>query len=263
MKSEFRSTSVTKTNIFTSWIRQKISDAIAFSQLIFKHYYDQKHKFVHFSKKNWTLLRLHQNYSIPFTKKLEKKLFQQFVESFKIFQRVENLVYKLEIPTHWRIHSVFIIAQLKLVFDPKSDFYGRQRTQPSSVHVEENIDTIKSYVVEKIIRIRITIRSKKYFIKWKGYGSEKNAWKNLFEMNNALNLIRKYEKRHPNDVFSDQSSSPKNQFIRKRGRLRKWKRWWKHHPSFCWRQIVTKTKFYFSLIGIFLSRILTRSLFSI
>ena len=52
LKSKSRLTSVTKTNIFTNWICQKISDAITFSQLIFKHYYNQKHKLVYFSKRS-------------------------------------------------------------------------------------------------------------------------------------------------------------------------------------------------------------------
>ena len=211
--------SVSEPIISTKWIWQKVADAIMFSQLISKHYYDQKHKSIQFSKKSWTLLRLHQKYNISFTKKLGKKLFQQFVEFFKILQRIENLVYRLEIPNHWRIHFVFIIVQLKSVFDSNLDFYSRQRTKPSSVHVKKNIDAIKSYVIEKIIKIRTSVRDKEYLIRWKKYGPENDAWRNLSKMNNVLNLVKKYEKRHSNHF---PSASLKDQFIiRKKSRLKK------------------------------------------
>ena len=209
--------SISESVISVEWIRQKITDAIAFSQLISKHYYDQKHKSIQFSKKSWALFRLHQKYSIFFIKKLEKFFFEQFVKFFKILQRIKNFVYRLEISNHWRIHFVFIIVQLKSVSDSNLDFYNRQRIKFFSVHVKKDIDAVKNYVIEKIIKIRISIRDKEYFIRWKKYGSENDAWKNLSKMNNALNLVRKYEKQHSNHL----SANSKNQFTKKRNRSKK------------------------------------------
>lgn len=95
--------------ISAAWIWQKVADVIIFFNLVFKHHYDQKHKTIRLFVENWILLRFHWNYSISSTTNLKKKLFQQFVKFFKIFQQIKNFVYKLEISVHWRIHSVFII----------------------------------------------------------------------------------------------------------------------------------------------------------
>lgn len=147
---------------------------------------------------DWTLFRLHRKYSISFTEQLKKKLFQQFVKSFKIFQKIENLASKLKILVHWQIHSIFIIVQLKSVLFSKTNFYERQKTRPLPVHVDDDTDFVKNFVLKKIVDFRQSVREKKYFVKWKNYDSEKNVWRNFFEMKNALNLIRKYEEKNPN-----------------------------------------------------------------
>ena len=199
-----------------AWIRQEVADAIAFSNIVSKHYYDQKHKAVRLLVGSWALLRLHRGYSIPSTADLGKKLSQQFVGPFKVLQRVGNLAYKLEIPSHWRIHPVFTIAQLEPVPDPKSDPYGRQRSQPPSVHVDGDTDAVKSYVVEKIIRSRQSARGKEYLIRWEGYGPEDDAWRSLPEMGNALDLVREFEGRTSQST-SDSVPIPK----RRPGRFKK------------------------------------------
>ena len=180
-------------HISTKWIRQKIVDVIIFSNIVSKYYYDQKNKSIQLFVNSWALFRFYRNYSI-FSINLSKKFFQQLVESLKIFKKINNFVYKLKISIHWRFHFVFIIAQLKSVFNFKIDFYDCQQVQFLSMHINENINAIKNYVVEKIIKFRQSARGKKYLIKWQDYKSKKNAWKNLFEMNNALNLVQKFEK---------------------------------------------------------------------
>ena len=244
--TDFAKNLVSETNLSPYAIRQKITDVIAFFQLIFKYHYDQKHKSVQLAKSSYALLRLHRDYSIFFTEKLKKKLFQQFVKSFKILKKIEILIYQLDISAHWRVHSVFIIVQFESVSNSDSNSYDRQRSRPPSMHVEENTDTIKNYVLKKIIRFRQSARDKKYFVKWKNYESEKNAWRNLPEMKNALNLIRKYEKittfafsarrfKHfefkMSVFFQIRSSDP--QSIRKRDHFKKTiQKWWKHTPVF-------------------------------
>lgn len=61
---------------------------------------------------DWTLLRLHKGYKIPFTLGVTKKLTQHYVGPFQVLERVGRPAYKLDIPEGWLIHSVFTVAQL-------------------------------------------------------------------------------------------------------------------------------------------------------
>lgn len=210
-------------------IRQEIADAIAFSQVISKYHYDLKHKPVQLSEGSYVLLRLHRGYSIPSTEELGKKLSQQFVGPFKVLKKIGTLAYQLDIPAHWRIHPVFTIAQLEPVPNPDSDPYDRQRSRPPPVHVEGDTDTIKSYVLERIIRSRQSARGKEYLVRWKGYGPEEDAWRSLPEMGNALDLVKEYEattsalpaRRPKHSESKTPVPSQVRQPIRKRGRPRK------------------------------------------
>ena len=54
---------------------------------------------------------------------------------------------------------------------------------------------MKSYVLKKIINRRETAKCDiEYLIKWKEYEPKLNIWRNLSEMNDAINLMRVYEK---------------------------------------------------------------------
>ena len=90
--------------------RQTVENSIAFSQVMFKHYYDKRHSNHLFKINDWILLKLHKGYNISSTKILRKKLSQQYVESFMIIEKIDNLIFCLTISEYWRIHSVISIA---------------------------------------------------------------------------------------------------------------------------------------------------------
>ena len=96
--------------IFT---KQTIQNSKAFFRTFFKLYYDRKHNNCHFQVNDWALFRLHKEYNIFAIIALNKKLSQQYVESFKILKKVKNLVYQLQISKHWKTHLVISVAQLK------------------------------------------------------------------------------------------------------------------------------------------------------
>ena len=194
-------------------IRRAVENSIAFSQVMFKHYYDREHNSHQFEVNDWVLLKLHKNYKISSTKILDKKLSQQYVNFFKIIEKIDNLIYRLKISKHWRIHSVISIAQLKLF---ESSF---TINQSSSVFMKEDSDVIKSFEVEKIISKRIIKkRDVKYFVRWLEYESEKNVWKNFSKLQNIMNFVDEYELTNSSNTHSAQLSLSQK---RKRGRLKK------------------------------------------
>lgn len=98
------------------------------------------------------------------------------------------------------------VSILKLIF------YDRHRFCFSSIHVEENIDTIKNFVLKKIIRIKKSTRGKKYLIKWKGYDSEKNAWKNFQKWKTFLIWFANTKK----NILSRRINHLKNEIVSKK-----------------------------------------------
>ena len=91
-------------------IKLVVQNNIAFSQALFKNFYDKQHKNCQLQINDWALLKLHKKYDISFIAILSKKLSQQYVNSFQITKKIDNLTYRLNISQHWRIHFVISIA---------------------------------------------------------------------------------------------------------------------------------------------------------
>ena len=88
--------------------RKKINDVIIFVNAMSKIRYDNKHKVINL--RSLIYLRLHYDY---FIFDINFKLFNQRVGFFKIFEKIENLVYELTLFEIIRIHSIILITQLK------------------------------------------------------------------------------------------------------------------------------------------------------
>ena len=190
-------TSCTSTDLINSFsiisnkilTRQTVQNSIAFFQVMFKHYYDKRHSNHLFKIDDWVLLKLHKNYNISSTKILKKKLSQQYVESFKITEKIDNLIFRLTISEHWKIHSVISITQLKFF---ESSF--ATDSSSSSIFMKEDTDSIKSFEIKKIISKKLTKkRDIKYLVRWLKYDFEKNVWRSISKLDNVMNLVKDYE----------------------------------------------------------------------
>ena len=178
--------------------RIEIRDAVSWTNMNYKRHYDRKYSSLFFKEDEWALLKLHQNYSISFFIKITKKLTQQFVDSFKILVKIERLTYRLNISDHWKVHSIFSIAQLKSTLSLDSDSFKRSRSDYSnSIFVERDIDIAKSYKLKRILNKRTIKRERKqsieYLIKWKDYDSKFDKWMNIKNFQNAKELVEEYE----------------------------------------------------------------------
>lgn len=78
----------------------EVIDIIVFSQMHAKYTYNEKHQFLFIKIKNFAFIRLHRNYDILSIVILEKKFSQQYVDLFKILERIEHLVYRLNLLSH-------------------------------------------------------------------------------------------------------------------------------------------------------------------
>ena len=118
-------------------------------------------------------------------------------------KKIDRLVYRLKLSTHWRIHFVFFVTQLKSCFDSVANFFSRSRSNHFDfVFVEEDIERVKSYEIERLINKRQTKRREtKYLMRWRDYDFENDDWRNLSKLDDVMNLIRKYEKVIRNITF--------------------------------------------------------------
>ena len=197
-----------------SSIKQIVQNSIAFSQILFKNYYDRKHKNCQLQINDWVLLKLHKKYDISFIAILDKKLFQQYVDFFRILKKVENLTYRLQIFEHWKIHSIISIAQLKLF---SSLFSDQQSSSSVSMKDESVNDKVRSYEIEKILIKRNNLqKNTKYFVKWLDYDSENDFWRSFSELNNAMKLMQEFK----NTQTSTTSASKRDEKTKNRRKRR-------------------------------------------
>jgi hypothetical protein len=97
-----------------------------------------------------------------------KKISTQYVESFKVVQRIERLAYRLAISEDWKIHSIFSVAQLESASDSAQNLYNRLKSIHSS-----SVTDFQEYEIERLLNKRIIKREldffTKYLIRWQNY----------------------------------------------------------------------------------------------
>ena len=174
-------------------IRQNVNNVIIFNQMNAKFHYDKKHQFMFMKQKNVAFIKLHKNYNIFSI--INKKYDQQFVEFFTIIEKIDRLIYRLNIFNNWFIHSIFNVIQLKKCSFSSIDFFKRFKSNHFDfVFVNDDTINVKFFELLRIINKRIIKkRNVEYFVKWKNYESKYDVWRNFSKFENATNLINDYE----------------------------------------------------------------------
>ena len=179
--------------------RIKTRDAISWTNMKYKHHYDKRHTSLFMKEDDWTLIKVHKNYSISSTLDITKKLSQQYVDSFQMINRIDRLAYKLDIFNDWKIHAVFFVTQLKSSLAFNADSYQRFKSiYSSSMFVESDTNEMKSYEIDRLLNKRTIKRERnqsvEYLIRWKEYDLEWDRWYNVKDLDDANDLINDYEK---------------------------------------------------------------------
>ena len=104
---------LSKLNFLRIFYRKKIADVMLFVNAQMKFRYDNKHKSLMLKIDDIIYLRFYKNYSL--LNKFIKKLNNQYVESFLVKQRINHLVYELNLFFTSRVHSIILIIQLKSI----------------------------------------------------------------------------------------------------------------------------------------------------
>ena len=172
--------------------REQVEEAIAWANIVVKSNYDRKHTAVDLQKDFMIYLRFHKGYTISELK--NRKLINQRVRLFKILQKIESFIYRLNLLFTMRIHSVVFIAQLKSILF-NEDLYRRSRQNESSSVEAEDDESESKYEVKRILNKRYNRQRKniEYLIKWMSYHDEWNTWHILNDLENVTKAIQNYE----------------------------------------------------------------------
>ena len=137
--------------------RKFVEKAIAFVNVIRKLRYDATHINLKLIIDNYAYLYLYNGYTI--SNFINKKLNQQRVSFFKILKKIDTLIYRFELFSIIKIHSVIFIIQLKSTSAFDVNFYCRSRFKHSSpMQLKNNNNSknsIKFYKIERLLNRRI------------------------------------------------------------------------------------------------------------
>ncbi|CAJ0965066.1 unnamed protein product [Ranitomeya imitator] len=116
-----------------------------------------------------------------------KKLGPKFLGPFKVVQVVNSAAVRLDIPSSWRISSVFHASLLKKVDTPDKE------VMPTVPPVDEDCD----FEISRILDSRWHRRRLRYLVSWKGFGPENNSCVNAEDVSPSK-LIKAFHGRFPN-----------------------------------------------------------------
>lgn len=159
--------------------KQCLTDA----QQRYKHYADNKRMHIQFNKDDKILLST-KNLTLKMIG--SSKFMPRFIGPYRIMEQINQVTYRVKLPSELGIHNVFHVSLLKPYFQD-NDY------QPPPAPVI--IDDKPFYVVEQILNHRDVRRGKRserqYLVKWLNYGPEHNTWEPLSSFG-SNDLIKTY-----------------------------------------------------------------------
>ena len=178
--------------------RENVEVAMTFANAFSKARYDEIHKTMKFKIDDKMYLRLHHDYTI--LDLFNHKLTKQRVEFFFIIEKIDNLVFKLQLFFVMKIHFVVSIAQLESITS-SSNFYDRNVDKDSSSIQKEQFialtEQVSLYEIERLLNRRIiSIDRINYLVKWKNYDSKHNVWYFLHVLDTFKDFVDVYDLQH-------------------------------------------------------------------
>jgi hypothetical protein len=175
--------------------QEEARQAILFAQKAMKIAYDRKHEQPNFEQ-GWAILKLCEGYTATGIPK--RKIGPQRVGPFKILETLsKGKAYRLELPSHYKIHDVILVVHLELSPCPRDDPYARPVPNEGIAPAYAHANGTEEWEVHSLIKKRSIGRGNskqvQYLARWKRYGLEYDQWISESELDNAQDLIKDFE----------------------------------------------------------------------
>ena len=152
-------------NKFRQLKRENVETIITFVNAFNKTRYDSKHRVINIKKNDIIYLRLYQEYTI--SNLVNFKLLKQRVDFFEIFDKIDNLVFRLQLLFVMKIYSIVFIIQLKsIILD--QNFYDKTTNKKSLFIEKKNFVIVKKafyYEIKRLFNKSIIKKHSHYLIK--------------------------------------------------------------------------------------------------
>jgi hypothetical protein len=119
--------------------------------------------------------------------KISSKMKPRREGPFRIKQIIGKVNYELALPAQWKVHPVFHATLLRPY--KETEQHGPNYIPPTPDILNEE----EQYEVEQIINHRHRGRGMQYLVRWKGYTPMDNSWEPEGNLNNAPDILKRYQ----------------------------------------------------------------------
>lgn len=117
------------------------------------------------------------------------KLNAKYLGPFTVKKRISPVDYELDLPSNFKIHSVFHVSKLK-EYKMSDAKFGPRSSIPDPVVIDGETE----YEVEAILDEGINDDGQRmYLVKWKGYDSASNSWQPASDLTHCDEVLKKWE----------------------------------------------------------------------
>ena len=126
------------------------------------------------------------------TRRPSKKLDYKRIGPYTISKQINAVAFELSLPPELRIHNVFHCSLLSPYVE--NEFENRVASPPTPVEVDGEFE----FEVEEVIQARKGISGFPTFkVLWKGYPRDDATWEPLINLENSLDKVEYFYRRHP------------------------------------------------------------------
>ena len=120
--------------------------------------------------------------------KISSKMKPRREGPFRIKRIIGKVNYELALPAQWKVHPVFHATLLRPY--KETEQHGPNYIPPTPDILNEE----EQYEVERIINHRHRGRGMQYLVRWKGYTPMDDSWEPEGNLNNAPDILKRYQR---------------------------------------------------------------------
>jgi hypothetical protein len=130
---------------------------------------------------------------------------------FVISGKVNEVAFRLELPSHMHLHPVFHVSLL----EPCATSSIRNRVVPPPPPLQ--LFDEPEYEVEPILDSKITRNKLYYLVDWFGYSPKDQTWEPAKNLSNAQEIVAEFHRRYPDKPNNSSTTATRGTRRQRRG----------------------------------------------